>query len=380
MRGEGRAGARAEHAAGKRAVTRSDLRIATVYSRRPVGPSEIHAMDRLRWLRISEGLADLGFSVDMIVEASQNLGSPPPTLRFVSPSRVDWSVYHVVKTLYPTGFRTLRETGGEEHPFILSRVGGVVGPTDSIPGVYFFGEERQELWEAHLMIRKHARYVTLITDASRALWQAQHGLHPPVIMVPTGVDREIPPPGRNPFAGSLLRTAVYIGNLYPRDSQRELNLQWQERLNRLGARLLTRGIRLYFVGPGLTDRLDERMVTTVGPISHKLVWDYHYFADVGIVLARGAVQIDDASKLYYYLRAGLPVVSEAPVPNNHLITESGLGYIAPYNDDVAMVEMIEAAARRSWDGRGAQGYVLAHHTWEHRARVYERILSAEFGV
>jgi hypothetical protein len=68
------------------------------------------------------------------------------------------------------------------------------------------------------------------------------------------------------------------------------------------------------------------------------------------------------------------------VPNNHLITESGLGYIAPYNDDVAMVEMIDAAARRSWDRRGAQGYVLAHHTWEHRARVYERILSAEFGV
>jgi glycosyltransferase involved in cell wall biosynthesis len=371
---------RAEHAVGKHAVTRSDLRIATVYTRRPVGPSEIHAMDRLRWLRISEGLADLGFSVDMIVEASQNLGSPRPTLRSVSPSRVDWSVYHVVKTLYPMGFRTLRETGGEEHPFILSRVGGVVGPTDSTPGVYFFGEERQALWEAHLMIRERARYVTLITDASRALWQAQHGLHPPVIMVPTGVDREIPPPGRNPFAGSPLRTAVYIGNLYPRDSQPELNLQWQERLNRLGARLLTRGIRLYFVGPGLTERLDERMVTTVGPISHELIWDYQYFADVGIVLARGAVQIDDASKLYYYLRAGLPVVSEAPVPNNHLITESGLGYIAPYNDDVAMVEMIDAAARRLWDRRGAQGYVLAHHTWEHRARVYERILSAEFGV
>src|SRR5262249_3574551 len=214
IRGEGRAGARAE-----RAVTRSDVRIATVYTRRPVGSSEIHAMDRLRWLRVSEGLADLGFSVDMIVEASQDLGSPRPTLRSVSPSRVDWSVYHVVKALYPMGFQTLRETGGEAHPFIISRVGGVVGPTDSTPGVYFCGEERQAVWEAHLMIRERARYVTLVTDASRALWQAQHGHHPPVIMVPTGVDREIPLPGRNPFAGSPLRTAVYIGNLYPRDSQ-----------------------------------------------------------------------------------------------------------------------------------------------------------------
>jgi len=360
-------------------VTRSDVRIASVYTREHVEPSQIHAMDRLRWLRISEGLADLGFSVDMIVEASQNLGSPRPTLRSVSPSRVDWSVYHVVKTLYPAGFRTLLETGGKKHPFILGRVGAVVGSTDSTPGVHFFGEERQALWEAHLMIRERARYVTLLTDASRALWQTQHGLHPPVLMVPTGVDREIPPRGRNPFAGSPLRTAVYVGNLY-RPHQRELNLQWQERMNTLGARLLARGIRLYFVGPGRTDRLDERVVTTVGPISHELVWDYQYFADVGIVLAQGAVQNDEASKLYYYLRAGLPVVSEAPVPNNHLITESGLGFIAPYDDDAAMAEMIDAAARRSLDRRGAQAYVLAHHTWEHRARVYERILSAEFGV
>src|SRR5439155_5203862 len=197
-RGEGRAGARAERAVGGRAVTRSDVRIASVYTREPVEPSQIHAMDRLRWLRISEGLADLGFSVDMIVEASQNLGSPRPTLRSVSPSRVDWSVYHVVKTLYPAGFQTLLETGGKKHPFILGRVGAVVGSTDSTPGVHFFGEERQALWEAHLMIRERARYVTLLTDASRALWQTQHGLHPPVLMVPTGVDREIPPRGRNP--------------------------------------------------------------------------------------------------------------------------------------------------------------------------------------
>ena len=73
------------------------------------------------------------------------------------------------------------------------------------------------------------------------------------------------------------------------------------------------------------------------------------------------------------------MVNEAPVPNNYLITESGLGYIAPDNDDVVMVEMIKAATHRSWDRRGAQGYILAHHTWEHRARVSERT-SPEFGV
>jgi hypothetical protein len=360
-------------------VTRRDVRIATVYKRTPVSRAEIDAMSTIRWLRISEGLADLGFSVDMIVETSEALGRPRPTLGYVSPSDVDWSTYDVVKTLYPVGFQTLLETGGEKHPFIIARVGSVVGPSDDTPGVYFFGEPRRTRWELHHVVRRRARYVTLLTEPSRAMWQTQFGVDPPALLVPTGVEREIPAPGRNPFAGSALRNAVYVGNIYTR-AQPELNLVWQRRLNALGARLLTRGIRLHFVGPGRTDHLDDRVVTNVGPVPHDAVWDYQYHADVGIVLARGAVQHDEASKLYYYLRAGLPVVSEAPVTNNHLITESGFGLIAPYGDDAVLAEMVDAAASRRWDRRAAQAYVLARHTWDQRVQVYERVLAAEFGV
>ncbi len=360
-------------------MTRTDVRIATVYLRTPLDRSQIHAMDRLRWLRVSEGLADRGFSVDMIVDAPAPLGAPRPNLRQVSPEAVDWSRYDVVKTLYPTGFRTLAETGGDKHPFIIGRVGAVVGPTDDTPGVHFFGEERRALWEVHQALRARARYVVLLTGASRALWEAQYGPEPPVVLVPTGVDRAIPPPGRDPFPPPPPRRAVYVGNLYTRH-QRELNLHWQARLNALGARLLPHGVRLHFVGPGRTDRLDPARVTVVGPVPHEAVWDYLHFADVGIVLARGPVQHDEASKLYYYLRAGLPVVTEAPVPNNHLVTESGAGLVAPYGDDDAMAEMIAAAAWRPWDRRAAQAYVLAHHTWEHRVGVYERLLAAELGV
>jgi hypothetical protein len=267
-------------------VTRQDVRIATVYKPTPLGRSEIHAMDTIRWLRVSESLAELGFSVDMIVQTGDALGPPRPTLRYVPPSTVDWSSCHVVKTLYPTGFRTLLETGGEKHPCIIARVGAVVGPTDDTAGVYFFGEERRVLWETHQAVRQRARYVTVLTEPSRTLWQDQFGLHVPVLLVPTGVDRKIPPPGRNPFDGSTPKNAVYVGNIYTRH-QRELNLRWQERLNALGARLLARGIRLHFVGAGRTDRLDPRVVTIVGPVAHEAVWDYQYFADVGIVLALG---------------------------------------------------------------------------------------------
>jgi hypothetical protein len=45
-----------------------------------------------------------------------------------------------------------------------------------------------------------------------------------------------------------------------------------------------------------------------------------------------------------------------------------------------MAEMIEAAAFRRWDRRAAQEYILAHHTWDRRMEIYERVLAAEFGV
>jgi hypothetical protein len=88
-------------------VTRRQIRIATVYRRAPVRPVDVHSMDTIRWLRVSQGLGDRGFSVDMIVDAPEPLGPPRPNLRYVPPAAVDWSAYHVVKTLYPTGFRTL---------------------------------------------------------------------------------------------------------------------------------------------------------------------------------------------------------------------------------------------------------------------------------
>ena len=69
-----------------------------------------------------------------------------------------------------------------------------------------------------------------------------------------------------------------------------------------------------------------------------------------------------------------------PVPNNHLITESGAGLIAPFGDDAVMAETIEAVARRPRDPRAAQDYVVAQHTWDRRIDVYERWLAAEFGV
>ena len=99
------------------------------------------------------------------------------------------------------------------------------------------------------------------------------------------------------------------------------------------------------MGPGNVDQLDLDSVRYLGPIDNSRVWDYQYFANVGIALAQGKCT-QESSKIYYYLRTALPVVSEAPIPNNHLIKEANLGFIADYEDDQVMAEIIAEAVNQ----------------------------------
>lgn len=363
----------------ERVAHRRRVRIAVVYSGQPLTRSAINAMDSVRWLRVAEGLADCGFAVDLIANGPADLAGTRPMLTVVPWAQVDWSRYDVVKTLFHMGFRRFVDSGGAGHPFVICKLGSVVGPIDDVPGVHFFGEERRALWQTQQEIRRHARYVTVLTEPSRVLWEATVGRDVPTLLVPTGVDRHVPSPRVNPYPITSEKVAVYIGTLYA-STQLSINLLWQGRLNALGRRLRSRGVRLYVVGPGRTERLDPEAVTVMGAVSHDAIWDYQYFADVGVALAQGPVQHNESSKLYYYLRTGLPVVSEAPIPNNHVIEESGCGFTAPYGDDDALAERVVAAAHQTWDRERAIRYVLASHTWDHRIRVYRDLLDAAFGA
>jgi glycosyltransferase involved in cell wall biosynthesis len=336
-------------------------------------------MDTIRWLRISEGLAAAGFQVDMIVGAGTELRPTSPNLRLVTASEADWDAYHVVKTLYPPGFRELVRVGGGSHPFIISRLASVVGARDDVAGVHYFGAERQARYATLRQIQRAARYVSLTTEPSRQLWQREFPTDPErLLLVPTGVDRTIPPPRRNPYT-DLAGTgpiAVYISNLR-RPGQPALMAWWRERLSRVGRLLRQRGVRLVLIGPGHPDGLDPEAVINVGAVPYPDIWDHQYFADVGLVFAEGPVQVNDSSKIYHYLRTGLPVVSEAPVPNNDVITHSGCGVVVPYDDDRALVERVELAIHHAWDRPAAIEYVLAHHTWNHRVATYvDRIVHA----
>lgn len=358
-------------------AARSKIRIATLYKRVVYYEFKPYEMSLTRWLRVSEALASLGYSVDMIVNDSCGLIHRNRHLRHVPYVMVDWKRYDVVKTLFHRGFDALCHEGGGDHPFIVSKLGSVVGQHDATEGVHFFGQERTYLHGMQRSIAEKSRYVSVLTHPSKCLWEEEFGNRENVLMVPTGVDRTIPAPGNNPYEEFPERIAVYIGTIYGH-SQKEVNLLWQSRFNTLGTLLKGKGIRLCFVGLGDMRHLDHKAVTYLGPVENDRVWDYQYFADVGLTLAQGKVQHNESSKIYYYLRTGLPVVSEEPIPNNYLISDTKLGFVADYADNQMMAEMIEAAIYRKWDREEAIRHMVENHTWDKRAQIYDEMIRKEF--
>ena len=358
---------------------RSKIRIATVYKRELSNGFAPTKMSTIRWLRISECLAARGYRVDMVMNGPGFALSRNPNLRRVPFSRVDWKRYDLIKTLFHSGFEVVWEDGGRDHPFIISKLGSVVGDRDETDGVYFFKRERERLYSIQERIRHTSRYVTLLSAPSRTLWEKQFDSTDNLLLVPTGVDREVPEPRRNPYKRFSERIVVYIGNIYE-ETQREVNELWQTRLNNVGAKLRRRGMRLCFIGTGRVDRIDAKAVTLLGAVPNSQIWDYQYFADVGLVLAQGKTQHNESSKLYYYLRTGLPVVSEAPVPNNFLVEATGMGFVADYGDDEMMVDMIEAALRRDWHREDGIRYMVENHTWDKRVDTYDVLIRRELGL
>ena len=353
------------------------VRIATVYTTHVRAPLKPCTMDTVRWMRISEAFARLGHEVDIIIRSDVPKQHVAENLRYVDVKSVRWSDYDVVKTLFHSGFDLLERLGGDDHPFIISKLGSVVGSHDDVAGVYFYGDVRAKLFATQQKIASRSHLITILTEESAQLWNEEHGRAEDVLLLPTGVDEILPGDMHNPYHAFGEKIVVYIGNLYNMASgQRKVNVLWQTRLTSIGRILKQRGIRLVVIGPGKSDLLDPEAVTYLGPIDNEKIYPYKYHADAGLVLAQGDVQHNESSKIYEYLRSGLPVVSEAPVPNNAVILQSGLGYIADFMDDNHISSLLERAVNTEWDRQAAMAYMVENHTWDKRASVYHSIIGS----
>lgn len=357
-------------------------RVVTVYTdnRGEFRPVE---MGYIRWLKISEALARRGHHVDI----ATNETFPPPmeaalagtTLRRVPLNNIAWSDYDAVKTLFNLGFETLERFGGTSHPFIISKLGSVVDARDR-EGILFYGAYREQLYVLQEKMNNVSRYITLLSDGAIRLWKELFGPDRDILLVPGAADHEIPPAGVDPFpAGNGTARILFAGNVYFHDTQPEANTVLIDKLNRLGELLQQRGCQLYMIGTGDVTRLDARYVSYLGHKTHDEAWNFLAHAHVGIVVSAGAfMHNNESSKIYHYLRAGLPVVSEAGFPNDNVVRESGLGVVVDNGDLSAMARHAAEATRASWDRAASMRYILAHHTWDVRAGVYDRLLHQHF--
>ena len=338
-------------------------------------------MGFIRWYRISAALAGLGHSVDIAsAELRRRLLRTvevvAPNLRIVPISRVQWRDYDVVKTLFHSGFETLEGYGGADHPFIIAKLGSVVGPAE-MEGVFFHGQQRAEMFRIQERIARASRYVTLLSQPAVDLWRSSHGANQNVLVVPGAASATIPPPRESPYPRDGRAPVIFAGNFYRRhrNSQPEAHQILTAKLNRLGALLHERGARLYVVGTGDRRSLDARHVSYCGAVPYEASWDYIHFAAVGIVLtAGGRMHNNESTKIYHYLRAGLPVVSEAGFPNDDVVVESRLGHVVENGALETMAHRIEESLHTAWDREYAIRYILDRHTWDRRAEIYDRIL------
>jgi len=356
----------------------SATRIACIYLRS--GWGNLASMDGIRFFRMAEALARRGYEVDVTVDRKHDRITQPklfgPRLREVPFQCVRWDDYDVVKTFFHAGFESLLAMGGGDHPFIVSKLGSVVGHEET-EGVYFFGSRRERLFDTQREIAKRSRVVTVLTNRSAALWWKEHGYRTRVWQVPTGVDAEIPRIGQNPYLamGISEPVAIYAGNIYNAADQPEVNRLWQNRLNRIGALLRRDGIRLVVVGAGDSDQLDHDVVRHVGPVEGAKFWDWQRYARVGLVLAQGPVQDNESSKIYYYLRTGLQVVCERPVPNAWLLETTAMGAIVDYDDVEGLAESAARLASSPPRVEGVGESMVLHHSWDVRARLYDALFA-----
>ncbi len=348
-----------------------------VYNRERLGIAKPLDMARIQMIESANALARYGHDVDIATaELRLQFGRSPEVLservRRVPISRVRWGEYDVVETNFHQGWETLRRYHGTEHPFIIAKLGSVVGAAD-MPGIYFYGRIREQMFETQREIHAGARYITLLSRPAQDLWAQNHGARDGHLLVPGAAAANIPPLGQDPLPKRGTTRVLFSGNIYGR-AQPEANRVLVDKLNALGRRLAP-SASLLFAGPGHVDRLDPRFVTNLGAVPYDLSWQHMYHADVGIVVSAGAfMHNNESTKIYHYLRAGLPTVSESGFPNDHVLRESGLGRVVPSDDMDRMAAEVLSAAGADWDRDAGVRYILAHHSWDARMRTYDDVI------
>ncbi len=238
---------------------------------------------------------------------------------------------------------------------------------------------RDKLLACQDFIRTRASVVVVNNAENADRWRRFYGNTQRVVLVPTGCPSVIPVPRKNPYPKDE-PVVLFLGSVA---APRML-----EMLNRAAHRL--RGVAtIHMVGrnkvamySGVSADTLDPLVTDHGEIPDGELWDYIFHADIGLALSTGPHRFDnDVSKILYYLRAGLPVLSEEPIVNNDLIACTGHGRTFRHADlddlAVCVKELLEnpLTHRRA----SVMEFMAKEHSWERRVSTYVDLFRSMVG-
>jgi glycosyltransferase involved in cell wall biosynthesis len=318
-------------------------------------------MDLIRWTEIGRGLRSFGFEVDLVTPRTGGI-TTLAGLPVRDAACVDWSEYDTIKVCYQRSIRLV-----PPHPNIIARMCRV---TDSVLPVRD-AQRRAEILSNQARVRDLARFVAVNDSTNAERWERFYGTGQTILYVPTGCPEIIPEPDERPYPSNR-RIVLYCGAL---TAPRLVGV-----LNAAARRLRARrpDVELHFLGRnrlqhygGADLMLDPGVIRVHGAVDETTAWNYMLHADVGLALAFSEdVFENELSKIYYYLRAGLPVVTEHTAMNAYLVEETGHGAIGRYADVADLVAKIEIALELRSRDRRVMSYMAERHGWRRRAQVY----------
>ncbi|MCH8251821.1 MAG: glycosyltransferase [Planctomycetes bacterium] len=339
--------------------------VAMVYSKD--ASRQTAGMDLIRWIEMGHQLASCGWTVHLVTDKPAGIRKLRE-LPVVDAAAASWERYDAVKVCYQHSIDLV-----PPHPCIIVRMCRVADEhrpkRDHI--------RRKAVLAQQERVSEIARFVSFNDQENARRWRAMYGNRQETLLVPTGCPESIPTARNDPFRTGR-RVVLFAGSLTaPR---------FVGALNALAERLrsVVPDVDVHFVGRnrlhvyGVSGaELDPGLIKIHAPVRVEESWQYLLHADVGVALAPSEDAFEsELSKIYYYLRAGLPVVTESNVPNRTLLEETGHGFVAEYDDVGDLVTRIAEALELETRHPEVMGYMAAKHSWRGRAEVYVNALAA----
>ena len=315
----------------------------------------------IRWIRMGRGFKSYDFKAHLVTDRRRNARSLRG-LSLKSPDGLKWEEYDAVKVCYQASIDLV-----PPHPNLIVRMCRVV---DEHRPKRDDGR-RAELMRQQQRISEIASAVAFNDTVNAERWKSLYGKPEQVLIVPTGCPSKIPDPQDNPFPQDK-RIVLFCGSI---TSHRFPNV-----LNRLahGLRKVRPDVEVHLVGrdrlvhyAGDSEPLDKSVVHCHDPVDEKEAWQYILHADVGVALAPSGDEFEsELSKIYYYLRGGLPAVTESVVPNRGVIEDASHGTIAGYDDPEDLVRKTLEAMELPARNPDVMQHMVDHHSWVQRAGIY----------